>query len=215
MKVLKELGCGFVMLRALASLYKVSKSILSLTIITAVIGVRQGSPMSCLIFIMYVKILILWLKRNHGWDGYLKWLHCLMLMDDTVILASTRERCIEKVKTLLDYCGEYEMIIKEKKTKFMVIGKHVGTIDPLVVTSSDQNHICKIEYCESYTYLGCIFTNDGRTRTAIKSHVEDKKKHLLKLIMFFAKNPDMPFSVKLKLAECESKTSGKAVLWIH
>ena len=30
----------------------------------------------------------------------------------------------------------------------MVIGKHVGTIDPLVVTSSDQNHICKIEHCE-------------------------------------------------------------------
>ena len=118
-------------------------------------------------------------------DGYLKWLHCLML--------------IEKVKTLLDYCGEYGMIINEKKTKFMVIGKHVGTIDPLVVTSSDQNHICKIEHCESYTYLGCIFKNDGRTRTAVKSHVEDKKKHLLKLIMFFAKNQDMPFSVKLKI----------------
>ena len=63
MKVLKELGCGFVMLRALASLYKVSKSILGLTIITAVIGVRQGSPTSCLIFIMYVNILIPWL----GW----------------------------------------------------------------------------------------------------------------------------------------------------
>ena len=31
--VLKELGCGFVMLRAIASLYKVSKSILGLTII--------------------------------------------------------------------------------------------------------------------------------------------------------------------------------------
>ena len=122
-----------------------------------------------------------------------------MLMDDTVILATTRERCKEKVKTLLDYCGEYGMIINEKKTKFMVIGKHVGTIGPLVVTSSDQNHICKIEHCESYTYLGCIFTNDGRTRTAIKSHVEDKKKHLLKLIMFFAKNQDMPFSVKLKI----------------
>ena len=70
----------------------------------------------------------------------------------------------------------------------MVIGKHVRTIDPLVAISSDQNHICKIEHCESYTYLGCIFINDGRTRTAIKSHVADKKKHLLKLTMFFAKN---------------------------
>ena len=71
-------------------------------------------------FIMYVNILILWLKRNHGWDGYFKWLHWLMLMDDTVILATTREGCIEKVKTLLDYCGEYEIIINKKRTKFMV-----------------------------------------------------------------------------------------------
>ena len=37
MYVLKELRCGFVMLRALASLYKGTKSILGLTIITAVI----------------------------------------------------------------------------------------------------------------------------------------------------------------------------------
>ena len=116
-----------------------------------------------------------------------------MLMDDTIILATTRERCIKKVKTLLDYCGEYGMIINEKKTKFMVIGKLVGTIGPLVVTSSDQNHIYKIEHCESYTYLGCIFTNDGRTRTAIKSHVEDKNKPLPKLIMFFAKNQTCHF----------------------
>jgi hypothetical protein len=118
--VLKNMGCGSVMLKALASLYKISKSIVGLAVISAVIGVRQGSPTSCFIFVMYVNILIRRLKRIHGLDKYLKWVHCLMLMDDTVIFASSREKCAKKVQTLLDYCQEYGMIINEKRQSLCV-----------------------------------------------------------------------------------------------
>ena len=52
-EVLMKLGCGNMMLRALASMYKVSKSVLNSTILTSVVGVRQGSPTSCLIFVIY------------------------------------------------------------------------------------------------------------------------------------------------------------------
>ena len=121
MYVLKKLGCGNVMLKALASLYKVSKSILSLTVITAVVGVRQGSPTSCFMFVMYVNVLIRLIKCVIGNDGYLKWLHCLMLMDDTVILATSRDKCLKKLQVLLDHCIDYGMVINEKKTKFMAI----------------------------------------------------------------------------------------------
>ena len=44
---LKRLGCGFMMLFPIAAMYKVTKSILGIAVITAVIGVRQGSPTSC------------------------------------------------------------------------------------------------------------------------------------------------------------------------
>jgi hypothetical protein len=99
----------------------------------------------------------------------------------------------------------------------MCIGKSDRNTDAMTVTSSDKSLTCRIESCESYVYLGCIFTSDGNIKTAVKKHVEDKKKQLLKLVMFYAKNPDMPFSVKLKvmnacflssvLYSCES--------WIH
>ena len=95
-QVLKALGCGAIMLAALMALYTTTFSILGSAIITASIGVRQGSPTSCFLFVLFVDVLIRRLKACPD-DGWLKWLHSLMLMDDTVIFATSRERMAEKL----------------------------------------------------------------------------------------------------------------------
>ena len=82
-------------------MYKVTKSILGMAVITAIVGVRQGSPTSCFLFIIFVNVLIRNMKDRCPDDGFLKWLHVLMLMDDTVILATSRERLLEKLNILL------------------------------------------------------------------------------------------------------------------
>lgn len=64
--------------------------------ITASIGVRQGSPTSCLLFVLYVNDLIRMIKQNCGWDGFLRWLDVLTLMDDTILLSTSRHSMIEK-----------------------------------------------------------------------------------------------------------------------
>ena len=64
---------------------------------------------------MYVNSLVRKFKIQCAQDGYLKWLHVLMLMDDTVILATTRISCIEKVNVLLKFCSESGMVINERK----------------------------------------------------------------------------------------------------
>ena len=51
-------------------------------------------------------------------DGFLGGLHALLLMDDTVILATSREMCEAKLKVVVQYCQEFGMGINEKKTKF-------------------------------------------------------------------------------------------------
>ena len=89
--LLAAMGCGAVMLAALASMYKVSYGIIGITVITCTIGVRQGSPNSCFLFTMYVNPLLRKLKSQCQNDGFLQWLHALMLMDDTVLLASDRD----------------------------------------------------------------------------------------------------------------------------
>lgn len=109
------------MILALTSMYSVTTSILGSTTITSFIGVRQGCPTSCFLFVMFVDMLIRKIKQQCGDDGFLKWLHVLMLMDDTVILATSRERLTEKVKYLEEYCDKYGMLVNDDKTKFMAI----------------------------------------------------------------------------------------------
>ena len=44
-----------------------------------------------------------------------------MLMDDTIILATSREKLLSKLKHLESYCVNYGMVLNEKKTKLMVL----------------------------------------------------------------------------------------------
>ena len=98
--ILIELGCGATMLGALVSMYTNTTNFLGSTVITSTLGVRQGSPTSCYLFIIFVDVLILLLKSRCSPEPILGWLQCLMLIDDTVILATSREKMMEKLKLL-------------------------------------------------------------------------------------------------------------------
>ena len=87
---LKIIGCGAVMLAILVSMYTVTQSVVGTAVVAATIGVRHGSPTSCILFIIYVNNLIALIKNNCGMIGFLTWLHMLMLMDDTVFISTTR-----------------------------------------------------------------------------------------------------------------------------
>ena len=199
METLRNLGCGRIMLQALISMYKVSKSILGMAVITAIAGVRQGSPTSCFLFTIYINNFVRMLKERCDSDGFLGWMHTLLLMDDMVIMATNKDKCIQKATILLDFCQQYGMVLNESKTKIMVVNSTADEIQRLEVTSSDKQLRCTIEICNSYTYLGSIFTSDGKVLSALQKHVENKQKHLLKFVSFLRKNADVPFNVKKKV----------------
>ena len=94
---------------------QVSNSVLGLAVISAVIGVQQGSGTSCFLFTVFVNYLIRSFKTRCAWDSFLKWLHVLMMMDDTVIFASTREKCLEKLHVLKDFCKSARMVVNEDR----------------------------------------------------------------------------------------------------
>ena len=48
---LKQLGCGATMLMALVAMYQYTNSVIGTALIAATIGVRQGSPTSCILFV--------------------------------------------------------------------------------------------------------------------------------------------------------------------
>ena len=133
LQILKRLGCGAVMLAAMVAMYSVTQSVIGSVLITTTLGVRQGSPTSCLLFIIYINDLIKLVKEGMGIDGFLSWLHILVLMDDTVLLATTRNSIIKKTQILQNYCSEYGMKVNESKTKFFVLNGANGDEEPLCV----------------------------------------------------------------------------------
>ncbi len=166
------------MLGAIVAMYHVTNSIIGTVVITAAIGVRQGSPTSCLLFIIYVNNLINVKKENCELDGFLSWLHLLILMDDTVLLLTSRVTMMRMLSILCQFCREYGMKINEMKTKFMVIcGSEADTL-PITVEDLQVNH------CNSYIYLGLPFTVDGSTSLAVKAHAKGNMAHCIKFVSF-------------------------------
>ena len=162
-------------------------------IITTTIGVRQGSPTSCFLFILYINDLIKLIKDTCEPDGFLSWLHLLALMDDTVLLSTSRENLVKKVRLLMQFCNKYGMVINEKKTKLMVINGIAEDKEPLIFNN------LSIKYCNMYIYLGSPFTSDGLLTSVVKAHAQEKMAHFHKFISFLDKNSDIPFIVKKRV----------------
>lgn len=192
---LKELGCGICMLCAIAVMYENSQLILGSAIISVTMGVKQGSPSSCFLFTLYVNPLIRMLKERCAPDGFLGVLHCLLLMDDTVIFSTSRAGIEEKIRILQDFCTESGMIINETKTKFMVLNGDAQDRRNIV----SNNLIIKI--CEFYVYLGAVFSASGKLFHSLEKHAEDKYCHVLKFVSFVKKNSLFPFWIKKKVLD--------------
>ena len=145
--ILKRIGCWTVMLAILVSMYTVTQSVVGTAVVAATIGVRQGSPTSCILFIIYVNELIALIKNNCGINGFLTWLHMLMLMDDTVFFSTTRHGMEHKLRLLNKYCQDYGMLVNNKKINFF----------PLNCSPEERTKFTVVvEWCDSYTYLGSI-----------------------------------------------------------
>ena len=210
--ILKRLGCGAVMLLALISMYRTTQSLIGTAIVTASVGVRQGSPTSCLLFVLFVNDMIKLFKERCGSEGFLNWLHLLVFMDDTVIVSTSRNGAIFKLSLLKEFCNSHGMKINVSKTKFIVIKG----------TDEDQRDIvidemC-IKRCSHYVYLGSPFSDAGSTSDSIKVNANIKMCQVLKYVSFCQKNNDVPFCIKRRISdsclmssllyECESWLNG-------
>ena len=191
--MLKRLGCGAVMLAALIAMYHATRSIIGTAVITATVGVRQGSPTSCFLFVLFVNDLIKLIKDNCGLDGFLMWLHVLVLMDDTVILSTSRNGMMNKLGFLNQFCQNNGMKVNMSKTKFFAINAGMIEREPFRVGD------LTVSWCDRYVYLGSVFTSDGLVSSAIAAHAQAKMCHILKFISFVNKNNDVSFFVKKKL----------------
>lgn len=88
-------------------------------------GVRQGCPLSVLLFLIYLEDLEKrWIKRNEGGTvvGKLK-IFCLKFADDVGLVADTAEGLRDMLKGLELFSRENGIVVNEGKTKVMVFRK--------------------------------------------------------------------------------------------
>ena len=86
-----------------------------------------------------------------------------MLMDDTVLFATSRQRLIEKLNLLAFWCDKCGMVINEDKTKFMAfVTKDEDDRKP--ITLKLHHGIVNVIHGTEYKYLGVIITSDGKVR---------------------------------------------------
>ena len=195
LNTLKELGCGAVFLAAIAATYHTTQSLLGTVLITTICGVRQGMPTSCPLFLIYVHSMIKMIKDANGPDGFLDWLHVIMLMDDTILMATSRKRMKEKIRTLKSFCRQYGMVINQKKTNFMAINGRAEDLADIIVDD------LTVQHTDLYIYLGAAFTSDGGISSAVRAQMISKAKDFNKFISFLNKNNDLPFILKRKVFE--------------
>ena len=193
LECLRRMGCGKTMLLAIRTMYHCTKNVLKSAIITSTVGVRQGAPTSCFLFVLYIDQMIKMMKERMGVDGFLGSLHAFLMMDDTVIIATSREKCTQKLFCLKEYCDLYGMVINEKKTKFFVINGEMKDKESLNVND------IKVDYCHKYLYLGAWFTDDGKMKSVLEQHEIQGTSAINKFSMFCVNNTTMPFTYKKKV----------------
>ena len=127
-------------------------------------GVRQGCPLSPLLFNLYINEIFQTIDMNTKSDITLNGpgkINVLMYADDLVIIAQSQSQLQEHVNQLSEFCDAWGLKINTKKTKCMVLNRG-NRMCNLNISIKNKN----IENVKSFKYLGftiaaknCSFVN--------------------------------------------------------
>jgi len=181
-------GCGSAFLGALQH-SMTSSGVIGNDIFSTSLGVKQGGSTSCNSFTAYIDPTIDAVKSS-GPDSWLGDIHILLLMDDTVVLASSREKMTQKLQRLKYAADDIGMVLHPTKCQFLTVNSNDTA--PFVLGNAT------ISQTDCYIYLGAHISNDTVTNQ-VKKHIGGKSSHLRKFTSFLTRNSGCPYSVKRRV----------------
>lgn len=125
------------------------------------LGVKQGDPLSPLLFALYINRLEGFLKER-GWTGYRAEGYALLLLlyaDDTVLVATSKREAEGMFRDLQEFCTSLGLTINIDKTEAMVIN---GPQTPL------QSALGPIAVVDEFKYLGTTIHRNGSLSTHLQ-----------------------------------------------
>ena len=187
-RYLDQKGCGNKFLHALQH-SMTSTGQIGKEQFTTSAGVKQGGSSSCNSFTAYIDPTIE-AVQNFGPDDWLGNLHILLLMDDTVVMATSRHNLLMKLNSLKQCADNLGMTMHPTKSQFFTVN----------VVDDEEIHVqdVTISKTNKYLYLGALLSNQAISNQ-IKDHINLKSTHVRKFYSFLSKNSDCPYPVKYKV----------------
>ena len=189
--MLNNQGCGTQFIKAVGCSMRDTINVIGSEKFQSTAGVKQGSSMSCALFTFYLDHTIK-AVRSFGLDGFLEDIHMLLFMDDTVLLATSRDAMEKKLKLLHDSAKEIDMVIHPDKSQFLVINsqdRNPFRIEDIVISHTD-----------TYCYLGSPISTT-QIGNHVEAHMKAKYYHIIKYYSFINKNLYAPYKVKEKVLQ--------------
>ena len=163
-------------------------------------GVRQGCPLSPILFSCYINDLVRRLKGlGYGVPNGDRDLTALLYADDIVLMADSADKLQEMIDEVGKFCAEWRLSLNAKKSKVMVVAPN-GHKDGGPEKSHDDEPTYTfrgkpLEVVTEYKYLGVIFTNKLLWDRHIAMIVDKGKKALQTQRCLFAQR-QLPMKIK-------------------
>ena len=115
-------------------------------------GVRQGCPLSPILFNIYVNDIFKLMNENNKSNIFLNKeenINALMYADDLILLSETKEGLQGQIDKLSEYCKKWKLEVNIKKTKIMIFNRG----NKLIKTEFHINN-SPLENVKTFKYLG-------------------------------------------------------------
>ena len=190
-------GAGTVFVACIASMYMCTDNVIfrdkEHVTYKLYSGIKQGLPLSPMLFIFYINDIFDTFKRIHGHcvENIYKLIHILVHADDVTLLAVDRKSAIDKLCTLAEYCKLNHILPQFTKCMFITINGSPEDNAPLPFGQSLLN---SAEYLE---ILGSHLCPSGLLVDELELHKKKRFASCIKFFNFCRENPLAPISVRL------------------
>ena len=165
--------------------------------ISSNLGLKQGCPLSPILFNLYINDMSSHFKTNNITDKVIlqgEELSHFLYADDLVIISKSKAGLQEKLNGLSTFAKEKDLTINIKKSKIMVFNQNGKTLKGEYCLINGQ----KLDVVSKYTYLGVDIPSSGSFSTSIRELTDKAKRAMMSLfstIMRF----NFPFRKSIQL----------------
>ena len=191
-------GAGTVFVACIASMYMSTDNVIfrnkEYVTYQLLSGIKQGLPLSPLLFIFYINDIFDTFLRIHGrcLDNIYKLIHVLVHADDVTLLATLRNSAISKLQTLSEYCSLNYILPQFTKCMFIVINGDSEDRKPLPFGNSLLQNVNHLEI------LGSHISQSGSLTEELELHMKKRFSSCIKFFNFCKENRLAPLSVRLE-----------------